>query len=156
MITIRKAKFKDYATLMSFEVTQEQRPYVSDFMEIFENRTPEQEFYVINQGKTLYGFFMLDKSYSRQYTFALQKELGLRNLVIDKKHQGQGFAKQALNRLNAYLYSAYSDFNHIGLTVNKKNTSAYHLYLKVGFVDTDVVYQGGIAGPQYVLRKTIN
>ncbi|GLO61039.1 hypothetical protein MACH09_15470 [Vibrio sp. MACH09] len=156
MITIRKAKFKDYASLMEMEVTDEQKPYVTNFNTLYEHRTPEQEFYVINEGKELLGFFMLDKSYSRQYTFAQQKELGLRNFLIAKQHQGKGYAKQALNRLFLYLYGAYADFNCIGLTVNKKNTLAYKLYLDVGFSDTETIYHGGEAGAQHVLRKDIN
>jgi len=155
MITIRKAKFKDYARLMEIRVANEQRDFVTDFNTLFEHRTPDHEFYVINDGKEILGFFMLDKSYARQYTFARSKELGLRNLVVDQQHQRKGYAKQALNRLFPYLYGAYPDFDTLGLTVNKKNQAAHDLYLKAGFSDTDIIYHGGDAGPQHVLRKPI-
>lgn len=140
---------------MEIRVAEEQRNFVSDFNTLFEKRTPDHEFYVINDGKEILGFFMLDKSYAHQYTFARPKELGLRNFVIDQQHQRKGYAKQAFNRLFPYLYGAYPDFDTLGLTVNKKNQPAHDLYLKVGFSDTDIIYHGGDAGAQHVLRKPI-
>ena len=155
MITIRKAKLKDYSTLMEFRVSETQNTFVSNFAELYEKRTQDHEFFVINQGKELLGFFMLDKAYGKQYTFAEQHELGLRNLLVDEKHQGKGYAKQALSKLFAYAYGAYPDCKSICLTVNKKNPDAYNFYLKVGFKDTGSIYTGGDFGPQHVMRKRI-
>lgn len=155
MITIRKAKLKDYAILMEMQVSEEQRAYVSGFSELYNQRTPDHEFYVINEGKELLGFFMLDKAYSKEYTFTEQHELGLRNVIIDQKHQGNGYAVNALKRLINYLYGSYPDYKYLGLTVNKKNQNAYRCYIKAGFKDTGQTYFGGPAGPQHIMRKRI-
>ena len=156
MVTIRKVRFKDYSALMEFTIPEQQQQFVYSFSEIFEQRTPEHDIYVINEGKQLLGFFMLDKAYAKQYTFAKAKELGFRNLVIDEKHQRKGYAKQAFQRLFIYLYGAYPDYNSLCLTVNKKNTAAYNLYNDVGFTDTEKTFHGGDAGPQRIMRKPIN
>ncbi|WP_375750065.1 GNAT family N-acetyltransferase [Vibrio sp. HN007] len=155
MITIRKAKLKDYSILMDMTVSEEQKPYVTSFSDLYHDRKPEHEFYVVNQGSELVGFFMLDKAYSKEYTFTEQKELGLRNLVIDQKHQGKGYAVEALKKLFNYLYGAYPDYNSLCLTVNKKNRNAYSAYVKAGFLDSEKMYYGGDAGPQHILRKRI-
>lgn len=156
MITIRKAKLKDYSLLMDMKVSPEQQAFVSGFAELYKDRTQDHEFYVINQGKELLGFFMLDKAYSKEYTFTEQHELGLRNLVIDQPHQGKGYAVQALKRLLNYLYGAYPDYKSVCLTVNKNNQQAYHCYIKAGFKDTGKLYTGAPSGPQHIMRKIIS
>ncbi|MDG3088199.1 GNAT family N-acetyltransferase [Vibrio hannami] len=156
MITIKKAKLKDYSILMDMRVSDEQKQFVTGFSELYQARKPEHEFFVINQGSELVGFFMLDKAYSHEYTFTEQKELGLRNILIDQKFQGKGYAVEALKKLFNYLYGAYPDYNSICLTVNKKNRNAYSAYVKAGFIDTDKLYYGGDAGPQHILRKRIS
>ncbi|WED20564.1 GNAT family N-acetyltransferase [Vibrio sp. JC009] len=156
MITIRKAKLKDYSILMDMKVSEEQRNFVTGFSELYQNRTPDHDFFVINNGSELLGFFLIDKAYSKEYTFTQQRELGLRNFMIDEKHQRKGYAVEALKKLLNYLYGAYSDYRSICLTVNKKNEAAYNCYLKAGFKDTGDIYRGGDFGPQHILRKRLD
>ncbi|UGA56098.1 GNAT family N-acetyltransferase [Vibrio sp. VB16] len=155
MITIRKAKLRDYSTLMELEISSEQQPFVSMFGELYKNRLPEYEFYVVNEGKELLGFFILDTAFSKKYTFAEKNELGLRNFVIGKQYQGKGYGTLAMQRILIYAYGAYADSRSICLTVNKKNLAAYRCYEKAGFIDTGVLYFGGDAGPQHIMRKQI-
>jgi RimJ/RimL family protein N-acetyltransferase len=155
MVTIKKAKLKDYAELMALEVTEQQQPFVSDFASLYEQRTPALEFYVINKNTQVLGFFIIDIGYSKKYTFAGNQELGLRNLLIGKQFQGHGYGVQALTRLTDYVYGAYPDITSLCLTVNKKNTGAYRCYVKAGFVDSGELYYGGEAGPQHIMRKKI-
>lgn len=155
MITIRKAKLRDYAILMELSVNDEQKCFVSDFGDLYNKRTHDHDFYVINEGKELLGFFMIDRAYPKMYTFAGQNEIGLRNLLIDKKYQGNGYAVIALKKFLDYVYGAYPDADSICLTVNKKNIGAYKCYENAGFVDSSELYYGGEAGPQHILRKKI-
>ncbi|MDB1123772.1 GNAT family N-acetyltransferase [Vibrio algarum] len=156
MITIRKAKLRDYSTLMELEIDPSQETFVSGFGDLYKNRAPEQDFYVVNEGKELLGFFVIDKAFDKKFTFAEKNELGLRNLVIGKQYQGKGYGTLAMKRLLVYVYGAYSDSSSICLTVNKKNIHAYRCYEKAGFIDTDTFYFGGDAGPQHIMRKKIS
>jgi len=155
MISIRKAKLKDYATLMNFDIHEEQKNFVSGFSELYKKRTQDQAFYVINKDKHSIGFFMIDKAFAKMYTFAEKNELGLQNLVIGKQHQGNGYGVLAMKRFLAYVYGAYSDVTSVCLTVNKKNIAAYKCYEKAGFIDSGTFYYGGKSGPQHIMRKKI-
>ena len=156
MITIRKARLKDYSTLMNLQVTDEQKPFMCTFGELWENRTPDVEFFVVNEAKDVLGFFLLDKSYTHRYTFSDKGELGLRNFVIGKQHQRKGHAQAALKRLFDYIYNAYPDYSSIGTIISKKNNAAYQCCLKAGFKDTGVTYYSDHGGQQYVMRKKIS
>lgn len=156
MITIRKAKLKDYALLMEMTVQDEQKPFVSTFGELYKNRLPEHEFYVINQGKELVGFFALDQGFGRKYTFADKHDLGLFNLCIDKQHQRNGYASEALARLVTYAYGAYANYNSICLILDKSNKGAYACFTKAGYQDTGKIFHGGESGAQHIIRKRIS
>ena len=55
MITIRKAKLKDYSTLMNLQVAEDQKAYIATFGELWEHRSPDIEFFVVNDGKEVLG-----------------------------------------------------------------------------------------------------
>ena len=141
---------------MSLQVADEQKTFISTFGELWENRSSEIDFFVVNEGKEVFGFFVLDKSYAYRYTFTEKQEIGLRNFVIDKQHQRKGYALAAIKRLFDYIYNAYPDYRSICTTVSKKNKAGYQCCLKAGFVDTDVTYHCEQGGLQHILRKKIS
>jgi diamine N-acetyltransferase len=155
MLTFRKAKLKDYSSLLDLQVTPEQKEFISSFGELWENRTADTEFFVINDGRELLGFFLLDTSYPHRYTFTEKGDIGLRNFVIGKQYQRKGYAVATIKRLFNYIYSVYPDCKSVCATVNKKNHAAYQCLIKAGFIDSGVVYHGDKYGPQYVLKKKV-
>ncbi|WP_181388327.1 GNAT family N-acetyltransferase [Vibrio albus] len=136
-------------------MTKEQLEFISSFGDLWENRTADIEFFVINNGKEVVGFFLLDKSYSHRYTFSQKHEIGLKNFVIDKQYQRKGYAVSVIKRLFNYIYNAYPDCKSLCAIVNKKNNAAYQCLLKAGFSDSGVQYHGDQYGPEYILRKRV-
>jgi RimJ/RimL family protein N-acetyltransferase len=102
------------------------------------------------------GFFLIDTVYDQSIGLTTKqnmtkKNLGLRKFFIDSKHQGNGYAKQTLQALPAYLQSEFPNYTDLYLTVNCKNDAAKILYLSHGFEDTNELYLEGPSGPQHIM-----
>ncbi|WHY87164.1 GNAT family protein [Neobacillus novalis] len=83
----------------------------------------------------LVTFFVLHrnegvKPYSNNYSAIL-----LRAFSTDFRHQGKGFAHQALMLLPDFVKEHYRGINEIVLAVNLQNDAAQSLYQKCGYVD---------------------
>lgn len=68
--------------------------------------------------------------------------------------QGKGIGKQAMALVANFLREYLPDSNEIILSVNCKNTAAYHVYQQVGYTDTGKIVDGPI-GQQYVLNQKL-
>jgi RimJ/RimL family protein N-acetyltransferase len=79
----------------------------------------------------------------------------LRSFMIDARHQGKGFAGQALSQLKELVPGTFGALSSVGLTVNCRNTQAYRLYERNGFRDIGELYQGGSAGPQHIMIMSL-
>lgn len=73
---------------------------------------------------------------------------------IDSRNQGKGLAKSGLQLLPEYVRNHLPGTNEIVLGVNQRNTPAYNLYLKTGFVDKNEFYEGP-NGPQHILHLRV-
>lgn len=73
---------------------------------------------------------------------------------VDSRNQGKGLAKNGLQLLPEFVKNNFPGTNEIVLGVNKRNTPAYNLYLKTGFVDENEFYEGP-NGPQHILHLTV-
>lgn len=73
---------------------------------------------------------------------------------IDSSYQGKGFAKHGLQLLPEFVRNNLPETDEIVLGVNKRNTPAYNLYLKTGFIDRNEIYEGP-KGPQHILHLRI-
>ncbi|MFD1205605.1 GNAT family N-acetyltransferase [Sporosarcina contaminans] len=78
----------------------------------------------------------------------------LTSFSIDFRNQGKGLAKIALQLLREFVRKHLPNTDEIVLGVNKKNTPAYNLYLKTGFVDRNEYYEGP-KGPQHILHLKV-
>ncbi|WP_461610812.1 GNAT family N-acetyltransferase [Cytobacillus kochii] len=97
------------------------------------------------------GYFLLHSTKRvSEYTTNPHAML-LTALSIDYKHQGKGYAKQAMLALKAFITTHFPACNEVVLAVNHKNIPAQQLYLKVGFVDTGERKIGEI-GEQFILK----
>ncbi|MBD7939039.1 GNAT family N-acetyltransferase [Cytobacillus sp. Sa5YUA1] len=106
---------------------------------------------VILSKKVPVGFFLLHSTKRvSEYTTNPHAML-LTALSIDYKHQGKGYAKEAMVDLKAFITTHFPDCNEVVLAVNHKNLPAQNLYKNVGFVDTGERKIGKI-GEQLILR----
>lgn len=78
----------------------------------------------------------------------------LTSFSIDSRNQGKGLAKAGLQLLPEFVRNSLFGTDEIVLGVNQRNTAAYNLYLKTGFVDENKFYEG-LKGPQHILHLRV-
>ena len=100
------------------------------------------------------GFFALeDGEKLLKYSTNANARL-LTSFSIDSRNQGKGLAKIGLQLLPEFVSRHLPGTDEIVLGVNQRNTPAYHLYLKTGFVDENEFYEGQ-KGPQHILHLRV-
>ena len=156
MLTIKKIDEVNLSEVSLLSVNSEQLPFVGEIEDILKNKVESSHYHVIVYASEVVGFFNIDTAYNKHYDFSLENEIGLRSFLIDSNHQGKGYGKLAALMLKDYLSQNYSQYDSIVLTVNCKNPGAYHCYQSGGFLDTNELYLGGAAGPQHIMRLSLN
>lgn len=106
---------------------------------IFENEKPA-------------GFFVLDFGEDKLDLTDNEKSVLLRSLSINPGLQGKGIGKEAMQKVDGFVKENFPDCDEIVLAVNQKNVSAYHIYLKIGYL-YDGKTRMGRSGPQYLMYK---
>lgn len=152
MISIDVMTPKHFDDVRKLKVNPDQIPFVGTTKEIIEKINDQVIGNVIYENNILVGCFLLDKSYSRDYDFAPKGALGLRAYLVDHKQQGKGIGTRAVQVIPSFVASHYPEFSSIFLTVNCKNPTAKKCYESGGFIETESLYHGGAAGPQYVMK----
>jgi len=155
MITLTPMTPDHLAQVVELSVATEQLPFVGTIEEVLLNADDKVHPHLVLNEQQVVGIFLIDTQYHLAYPFADASSLGFRAFLIDKDQQGKGYAQQALKQLNSYLGLHYPSFNRVFLTVNCRNAPAYRCYLKVGFIDTEEQYLGGVAGPQHIMRLSL-
>lgn len=100
------------------------------------------------------GFFVLDFGEDKLDLTDNEKSVLLRSFSINPGLQGKGIGKTAMHKVGDFVKENFPYCNEIVLAVNQKNVSAYHTYLKAGYL-----YDGktriGRSGPQYLMDKKL-
>ncbi|MFP3598344.1 GNAT family N-acetyltransferase [Chryseobacterium sp. SIMBA_029] len=100
------------------------------------------------------GFFVLDFGEDKFDLTDNKNSVLLRSFSINPQLQGKGIGKSAMLKLDDFVKEHFRECDEIVLAVNQKNTSAYQLYLKAGYV-----FEGktriGRSGPQFLMYKTL-
>ncbi|EBA16616.1 Histone acetyltransferase HPA2/related acetyltransferase [Roseobacter sp. SK209-2-6] len=135
-------------------IPDDQVLFAGSIQQAFGVEEPEVDFHILETETRIIGFFKVDRGFDRN-GFALPWELGIRAFKINHADQSKGFATRAVTALRAYLQQHYPDRSSVVLTVNMQNPAALACYLRGGFQDTGEIYTGGIAGPQHVLRMSL-
>jgi len=66
-----------------------------------------------------------------------EKTYNIWHMMIDKKHQGEGYGTKAMELCIDYIKSKpFGESNVVILTCSMDNTHAIHIYEKLGFKDT--------------------
>ncbi|WP_238097266.1 GNAT family N-acetyltransferase [Vibrio cincinnatiensis] len=111
MLIIEKYNKSRDAEVEKLRVKPEQVQFTVDKLGEFILSLKEDEHpHLIIENDQVVGFFVLDLSYSKAYSFSDPKALGVRALLIDHNHQGLGVASRAMNLLPSYVASTYPDF----------------------------------------------
>ncbi len=100
------------------------------------------------------GFFVLDYGDDKLELTNNKNSLLVRSLSINPQFQGKGYGKTAMILVDEFVKENYPTIDELVLAVNFKNTSAYDLYLKVGYVD-DGSQREWLNGMQHLLSKKI-
>ncbi|WP_160140053.1 GNAT family N-acetyltransferase [Chryseobacterium sp. c4a] len=100
------------------------------------------------------GFFVLDFGEDKLELTDNRNSVLVRSLSVNPAMQGKGIGKVAMMKLDEFVRDHFKYCGEIVLAVNQKNDSAYHIYLKAGYI-----YDGrtrvGRSGPQYLMHKKL-
>lgn len=142
----------EFGRVAHIAVHPDQVRFSGTVRQAFDRREKGVDFHAIRLGDRSVGFFKIDRNYSENHWFARAGEPGLRAFMIDKDHQGLGIASGAVRAFSEYLPAQYPEISSLVLTVNMANPVAVRVYRGGGFVDTGEIWEGGMAGPQLVMR----
>lgn len=155
MVSLRFFKDHDF-TELNYALDENQLQYTSTVEKAL-NRIKEKndgkEFPVtILEDEMPAGFFVLDFGEDKLDLTDNEKSVLLRSLSINPGLQGKGIGNTAMHQVDLFVRENFPDCDEIVLAVNQRNISAYHIYLKAGYV-----YEGktriGRSGPQYLMYK---
>jgi len=98
------------------------------------------------------GFLVLDYGQDKLDLTENTEAILIRSLSLNPLYQGLGYGKRAMTLIEEFVKNNYDEVNELVLAVNTDNTSAFRLYLAVGYK-----YEGrqclGLRGMQYVMVK---
>ncbi|HCN48733.1 MAG TPA: N-acetyltransferase [Chryseobacterium sp.] len=108
---------------------------------------------IFDEGKPV-GFFVLDFGKDKLELTDNASSALIRSLSVNPQMQGRGIGKTAMLKLDGFVRENFKDCDELVLAVNQQNESAYHIYLKAGYI-----YDGkariGRSGPQYLMYKKL-
>ena len=156
MVKVRVLADSDRSFLKKIELDDSQSMFANSATEFMDGESDAWELFVIELDERVVGYFKIDTEYAAKMDFCPTQGVGLRDFVVDPKEQGKGVGRRAIAALIQYLDKYYVDYSEIYLTVNCKNIGAVRCYLRAGFVQCEEQYLGGPAGPQYIMKASIN
>lgn len=151
-LSLRPVCADEFDLVRHIEVEPDQILFSGTVAQAFEAKEDGVDFHAILTEDTPIGFFKIDRTYG----IAKENELGLRGFMIDRHHQGKGYATQAVRALAGYVPRHYPQCSSLALTVDMQNTAAIACYRMGGFTITGQTYFGGLFGPQIVMRMSIS
>jgi GNAT superfamily N-acetyltransferase len=81
--------------------------------------------------------------------------VALRALLIDARQQRRGFGLRAVQALCDDVEHRHAGRRLLLLLVHCRNQPAIATYRRAGFVDTGQLFEGGRAGPQHLMLRTL-
>ncbi|AZA92448.1 ribosomal-protein-alanine acetyltransferase [Chryseobacterium nakagawai] len=100
------------------------------------------------------GFFVLDFGIDKLELTDNENSVLIRSLSVNPEMQGRGIGKIAMMQVDDFVKKNFKQCDEIVLAVNQQNDSAYHIYLKAGYID-DGKTRIGRSGPQYLMHKKL-
>lgn len=109
---------------------------------------------IVTPDDVVVGMLTLDWG-PRSRRYAAADEIGLHGVLVDRRQRGHGYGVAALRALPEVVAREHPQARAIALTVNTRNGAAIAAYRAAGFVDTGELFLGGQAGPQHVMRRSL-
>ncbi|WP_250252821.1 GNAT family N-acetyltransferase [Chryseobacterium sp. Marseille-Q3244] len=100
------------------------------------------------------GFFVLDFGNDKFELTDNENAVLVRSLSVNPVMQGKGIGKIAMMQVDDFIRENFKQCDEIVLAVNQENNSAYHIYLKAGYI-YDGKTRMGRNGPQYLMYKKL-
>ncbi len=128
-------RYKIY--IEQYQITEEQLRFTGPPSESIKlsNEDPDRYSILAMDQNQLVTFFDLHKNEGVKPYSDNNRSILVRAFSTDFRHQGKGYAKQALKLLPSFVMEHFSDKNEIVLAVNLQNSVAQELYKKCGFID---------------------
>lgn len=146
MLQLRKYKHDDYNALNSYQLDAKQARFTADIDYCINQRKDledkDKTIIVIVFDNQVVGFFVLDRGKVTHNLTDNPKAVTIRCLSVNPDYQGKGIGKQAMQSIPQFLRQNASEINEIVLSVNAKNTLAYHVYQQSGYIDTGKIIDG--------------
>ncbi|WP_404354751.1 GNAT family N-acetyltransferase [Cytobacillus firmus] len=143
--------------LSNYHLPEEQLQFTSLPLDKIKNpnvsNTAKHVVLILEKSMTVGYFSLEDGEKLLKYSTNPNARL-LTSFSIDSRNQGKGLAKTGLQLLPEFVRKNLPGIDEIVLGVNKRNTPAYNLYLKTGFVDENEFYEGP-KGPQHILHLRV-
>ncbi|MDQ3928156.1 MAG: GNAT family N-acetyltransferase [Chloroflexota bacterium] len=146
-VTFRDITKENFEQVIDLEIGEEQQGFVrSNLYSIAQSKaipvlTPRA---VYNEADELVGFVL----YRGERDPDLDPDGWLVRLMIDKRYQGRGYGRQAMEEI-IRLVRDDMDCRSIGLSVERENHNARKLYESLGFKET-----GEAIGGQLIMKLT--
>ncbi|MGG5209885.1 GNAT family N-acetyltransferase [Chryseobacterium sp. MIQD13] len=157
MIILKFFKEQDF-TELDYTLDENQLQYTSNVKKalerIKENNDSKSFAVTIFQDEKPAGFFVLDFGGDKLDLTDNEKSVLLRSLSVNPDLQGKGIGKEAMQKADDFVKENFHDCDEIVLAVNQRNLSAYHIYLKAGYL-YDGKSRMGRSGPQYLMYKKL-
>ena len=146
MIELRKINHSNWLKCIALEVTDEQcrfiNPNIFSLAEAYvhsdANKADAEEFYrciqfAIYHEDEMIGCAQLTSE--KEYDFDGKTAYELYKLMIDRKHQGKGFEKEAVRLLLNYIKTfPYGEVENVYVQWHPENTASERLFTTTGFV----------------------
>ena len=133
MINLKKITEDNFIDAFNLKLGVGQDKYVShpirSLAQAYVYRNQCQPFGIYNDDEMV-GYVMVIYDYDIP-------EYDIWHMMIDERHQGEGYGKAALEQVLAYIGThPFGDSNRVTFTCNKDNETALGLYHSMGFRET--------------------
>ncbi len=151
MINLRIITEENFIDAFNLKLGEGQEKYVShpvrSLAQAYVYRDQCQPFGIYNDNKMV-GYVMVIYDYDIP-------EYNIWHMMIDEKHQGKGYGKEALKRVMAYIKTKpFGNSDRVTLTCNLENDNALALYHGMGFAETGTVYEDEVELSHNISEET--
>ncbi len=158
MIKLVNYHHKHFEQLNAYQLDEEQARFTATIDYCVNKRNDLNDLLktivvIIKQSQAV-GFFVLDSGADKLDLTDNQQSILIRSLSIHPDHQGRGIGTSAMMLVKDFVQQRFPGIDEIVLLVNFRNKSAYHVYVKAGYIDGGQVAVGTM-GPQHVLSMSI-
>ncbi len=158
MIELEKYKQKHFDDLNAYKLNDIQSQFTASIDYCINERKDEEDslktIVSILYNNLPVGFFVLDKGKDKYLLSDNDSSILIRSFSINPKYQGKGIGSEAMKKVSEFVKENIFGIDELILSVNVKNTNAYRVYKKAGYIDNKKTIDGPM-GEQNILSKYI-